>query len=80
MGHLWGEVFYNCSRKFLKVCSETVLEQTKVSSRTVLQHTIRTFLKLFWNHSKNVLELFRDIYRTLNGTCFEGCSTSVPEK
>ena len=52
-----GEVFYNCSRKFIKVCSGTVLEQTKVFSRTVLEQTIKTFLELFWNHSKNVLEL-----------------------
>ena len=64
------ELFYSFSRKFLKVCSGSVLEVAKVYSRTVLEQTIRTFLELFWNHSKNVLELFRDIYRTLNGTFF----------
>ena len=42
--------------KFLKVCSGSVLEEAKVYSRTVLEQTIRTFLELFWNHSKNVLE------------------------
>ena len=72
--------FYNCSRKILKVCSRSVLEQSKVNSRTVLEQIIRTFLELFWNHSTDVLELFRDIYRTLNGTFYEGCSTIVPEK
>ena len=77
MGHFLG-VFYNCSRKILKVCSRSVLEQAKVNSRTVLEQPIRTFLELFWNHSKDVLELFRDIYRTLNGTFYEGCSTIVP--
>ena len=71
-------VFYNCSRKILKVCSRSVLEQIKVSSRTVLEQTIITFLEQFWNHSTDVLELFRDIYRTLNGTIYEGCSTTVP--
>ena len=44
------------SRKFLKVCSGSVLEKANVYSRTVLEQTIRTFLELFWNHSKNVLE------------------------
>ena len=44
------------TRKFLKVCSGSVLEEAKVYSRTVLEQTIRTFLELFWNHSKNVLE------------------------
>ena len=67
---LW--VFYNCSRKILKVCSRSVLEQSKVNSRTVLEQIIRTFLEQFWNHSTDVLELFRDIYRTLNGTFFRG--------
>ena len=71
-------VFYNCSRKSLKVCSRSVLEQTKVSSRTVLEQTIRTFLEEFWNHSSDVLELFRDFYRTLNGTIYDVCSTTVP--
>ena len=69
MGHFLG-LFYNCSRKILKVCSRSVLEQTKVNSRTVLEQTTRTFLEKFWNHSTDVLELFRDIYRTLNGTFF----------
>ena len=50
----------------------------QVNSRTVLEQIIRTFLELFWNHSTYVLELFRDIYRTLNGTFYEGCSTIVP--
>ena len=36
--------------------SASVLEEAKVYSRTVLEQTIRTFLELFWNHSKNVLE------------------------
>ena len=63
-------MFYNCSRKILKVCSRSVLEQTEVNSRTVLEETIRTFLEQFWNHFTDVLELFRDIYRTLNGTFF----------
>ena len=69
MGHFLG-LFYNCSRKILKVCSRSVLEQTKVNSRTVQEQTTRTFLEKFWNHSTDVLELFRDIYRTLNGTFF----------
>ena len=47
-------------------------------SRTVLEQTIRTFLEYIWNHSTDVLELFRDIYRMLNGTFYEGCSTIVP--
>ena len=51
---IFGEVFYNCSRKFLKVCSGTVLEKTKVSSRTVMQQTIRTFL----NCSGTILKMF----------------------
>ena len=51
----WG-VFYNCSRKTIKVCSRSVLEQTKVNSRVVQEQTIITFLELFLNHSKNVLE------------------------
>ena len=59
-------MLYNCSRKILKVCSRSVLEQSKVNSRTVLEQIIRTFLEKFWNHSTDVLELFRDIYRTLN--------------
>ena len=61
-------VFYNCSRKILKVCSRSILEQSKVNSRTVLEQIIRTFLEKFWNHSTDVLELFRDINRMLNGT------------
>ena len=65
-------VFYNCSRKILKVCSRSVLEKSKVNSRTVLEQIIRTFLEKFWNYSTDVLELFRDIYRTLNGTFFRG--------
>ena len=65
-------VFYNCSRKIIKVCSRSVLEQSKVNSRTVLEQIIRPFLEKFWNHSTDVLELFRDIYRTLNGTFFGG--------
>ena len=84
-------MFYNCSRKILKVCSRSVLEQRKVNSRTVLEHIIRTFLEKFWNHSTDVLELYRDIYRTLNGTFFRGvlqlfqkilkvCSKSVLEQ
>ena len=52
---IFEELFYSFSRKFLKVCSGSVLE-AKVYSRTVLEQTIRTFLELFWNHSKNVLE------------------------
>ena len=55
---IFEELFYSFSRKFLKVCSGSVLE-AKVYSRTVLEQTIRTFLELFWNHSKNVLEWFR---------------------
>ena len=39
-------------QKILKVCSGSVLEQTKVHSRTVLEQTIRIFLELFWTHSK----------------------------
>ena len=68
------QLFHNV----LKICSGTVLEQTKVNSRTVLEQTIRTFLEYFWNHSTDVLELFRDIYRTFNGTFYEGCPTIVP--
>ena len=68
--HDFEELFYRFSRKFLKVCSGSVLEEAKVYSSTVLEQTIRTFLELFWNHSKNVLDIFRDIYRTLNGTFF----------
>ena len=34
-------------------------------------------LELFLNHFKNNLEKFRDIFKTLNGTFFEGCSTIV---
>ena len=70
-------MFYKCSRKIIKVCSRSVLEQTKVNSRTVLEQTITTFLELFLNHFKNNLEKFRDIFKTLNGTFFEGCSTIV---
>ena len=70
-------VFFNCSRKIIKVCSRSVLDQTKVNSRTVLEQTITTFLELFLNHFKNNLEKFRDIFKTLNGTFFEGCSTIV---
>ena len=68
MRHFWG-----CSTivpENLKVCSRSVLEQSKVNSRTVLEQIIRTFLEKFWNHSTDVLELFRDIYRTLNGTLY----------
>ena len=65
-------VFYNCSRKILKVCSRSVLEEAKNNSRTVLQQIFRTFLEKFWNHSTDVLELFRDICRTINGTFFRG--------
>ena len=50
------------------VCSRSVIEQTKVDSRTVLEQTIKTFLELFLNHFKNNLEKFRDIFKTLNGT------------
>ena len=50
------------------VCSRSVLEQTKVNSRTVLEQTITTFLELFLNHFKNNLEKIRDIFKTLNGT------------
>ena len=71
-------VFYKCSRKILKVCSRSVLEQSKVNSRTVLEQLIKTFLEKFWNHYTDVLELFRDIYRTLNGTFYEGSPTFVP--
>ena len=53
---IFEELFYSLSRKFLKVCSGSVLEKANVYSRTVLEQTIRTFLELFWNHSKNVLE------------------------
>ena len=70
-------MFYNCSRKILKVCSRSVLGQTKVTSRTVLEQTIITFLGLFLNHFKNNLEKFRGIFKTLNGTFFEGYSTIV---
>ena len=67
-------MFYSCSRKILKVCSTSVLEQTKlnVDSRTVLEQTIRSFLELFWSHSINVLEEFRDTYRPLIGTFVRG--------
>ena len=44
-GTLIRGVFYNCSINILKICSGTVLEQTKVNSRTVLEQTIRTFLE-----------------------------------
>ena len=53
---IFEELFYSLSRKFLMVCSGSVLEKANVYSRTVLEQTIRTFLELFWNHSKNVLE------------------------
>ena len=69
-------MFYSLSRKFLKVCSNPFLEKANVYSRTVLEQTIRTFLELFWNHSKNVL----DIFRTLNGTflgVFYNCSRKI---
>ena len=59
---IFEELFYSFSR--------SVLKEAKVYSRTVLEQTIRTFLELFWNHSTDVPELFRDIYRTLNGTFF----------
>ena len=67
-------------KNILKVCSRSVLEQSKVNSRTVLEQTIRTFLEKFWNHSTDVLELFRDIYRMLNGTFLVGfyyCSRKI---
>ena len=70
-------MFYNCSRKIIKVCSRSVREQTKVNSRTVLEQTITTFLELFLNRFKNSLEKFRDIFKTFNWTFFEGCSTIV---
>ena len=73
-------MFYNCSRKFLKVCSRSILGQSKVNSRTVLEQILRTFLEKFWSHSKYVLELFRDIYKTLNGTflgVFYNCSGKI---
>ena len=70
-------MLYNCSRKIIKVCSRSVLEQTKVNSRTVLEQTITTLLELFLNHFKNNLEKFRDMFKMLNGTFFEGCSTIV---
>ena len=60
-------MFYNCSRKIIKVCSRSVPEQTKVNSRTVLEQTITTFLELFLNYFRNNLEKFRDIFKTLNG-------------
>ena len=59
-------------QKILKVCSRSVLEQSKINSRTVLEQIIRTFLEKFWNHSTDVLELFIDIYRTLNRTFYWG--------
>ena len=59
------------------MCSRSVLEQTKVNSRTVLEQTITTFLELFLNNLKNNQKKFRDIFKTLNGTFFEGCSTIV---
>ena len=34
-----------CSINILKICSGTVLEHTKVNSRTVLEQTIRTFME-----------------------------------
>ena len=46
-------MFYNGSRRFLKVCSGSVLEQ--VYSRTVLEQTIRTFLNIYF---RIVLDLF----------------------
>ena len=61
MGHFWGrcstiieghvsrDIFngvLQLFQKILKVCSGTVLEQTKIYSRTVLEQTI---WKL-WNH------------------------------
>ena len=55
-GMIFEELLYSFSRKLLKVCSGSVLEDAKVYSRTVLEQTIRTFLELFWNHSKNVPE------------------------
>ena len=61
-------MFYNCSRKIIKVCSRSVLEQTKIHSRIVLEQTHTTFLELFLNNFKNDLEKFRDIFKTLNGT------------
>ena len=64
-------------QKIIKVWSRSVLKQTKVNSRTVLEQTITTFLEFFLNHFKNNLEKFRDIFKTLNGTFFEGCSTIV---
>ena len=49
---IFVELFYSFSRKFLEVCSGSVLEEAKVYSRTVLEQTIRTFLEF----SKDVLE------------------------
>ena len=73
---IFEELIYSFSRKFLKVCSGSVLEEAKVYSRTVLEQTIRTFLELFWNHSKMFWN-DSDIYRTLNETflgVFYNCS------
>ena len=53
---IFEELLFSFSRKFLKVCSGSVLEEAKVYSRTVIEQTMRIFLELFWNHSKNVLE------------------------
>ena len=53
---IFERFFYSFSRNFLKICSGSVLDEAKVYSRTVLEQTIRTFLELFWNHSKNALE------------------------
>ena len=53
---IFEELFYSFSRKILKVRSGSVLEEAKVYSRTVLEQTMRTFLELFWNHSKIVQE------------------------
>ena len=76
---IFEEWFYSFSRKFLKVCSGSVLEEAKVYSRTVLEQTIRTFLectgtilKMFYNDS--------DIYRMLNETflgVFYNCSRKI---
>ena len=45
---IFEELFYSFSRKFLKVCSGSVLEEAKVYSRTVLEQTgivLEPFLK-----------------------------------
>ena len=51
---IFEELFYSFYRKFLKVCSGSVLEEAKVYSRTVQNKP----LEHFWNCSGTILKMF----------------------